>query len=344
MRFMMTRGVLALALASFGGSACSLDGLTFDLPGGGGGAADPGEDCQNGVDDDSNGAVDCDDDGCAAQGYACIEIPPGWSGPVVLYRGAPGGAQSCPDAFPSVDYQGGTDLQADPASCAPCACSAPGAGCHGHGFTPYGNATCDQEIPHDHTGVSNGSCGAVTAANVQSFVINQPTVEIDGCVPSGGEPTLPPPVWPAAAVLCGGAEPTACNGSGTLCAPPSPAPFQSGVCVWQPGDVICPGGYPERHRVGHEGDFTDTRGCTECTCPQQFSCSPIYNYYSDDACAALIMSVQEYETCVPTPGLIPSVGSYNLSGGSISGSCPPTGGEPQGGVVQNNPTTVCCRP
>ena len=60
--------------------------------GGTGGAGATGghgpEDCINGVDDDGDELIDCADaDDCPGSTYSCVEVPPGWTGPLVGFPG-----------------------------------------------------------------------------------------------------------------------------------------------------------------------------------------------------------------------------------------------------------------
>src|SRR6185436_995373 len=81
-----TRRLLPAALA-LGLVGCrgllGLDGLDFDQSGGSEGpdaGPPPAEDCENGVDDDGDGLVDCADPDCAKLGYQCVAaVPSGWT-------------------------------------------------------------------------------------------------------------------------------------------------------------------------------------------------------------------------------------------------------------------------
>ncbi|AKT40115.1 hypothetical protein [Chondromyces crocatus] len=316
---------------------CSLEGLIFDLPPEG-----PGGACGEVIDRNDDGLLDCADLVCSQAGHRCAAIPPGWSGPGLVHVGATASLPSCPEAFP-VREAALSELHADPASCVPCACSAPQRSCQGQGWSAFGDEDCTTPVPASHEGISGGSCGSVSADGVKGIIVRVPQVEVDGCEPSGGEATLTQPVWGDPVLLCGAGPITTCTASGAVCLPPSPAPFQAGVCIWQPGTRDCPADFTERHLLGSGPVLDDTRSCSPCTCPQAFTCGPVYNYYADGNCQELILNVDVFATCAPNDG-IGSVRSYNLTSRPIEGSCPPTGGEPQGDVLSADALTVCCQP
>src|SRR5690606_13162223 len=84
------------------------------------------ENCMNGVDDDSDGNIDCADPKCTD--HACVpEVPADWTGYYALYDGAPAGDPGCPQTFPSTvnpAYLGNNGINVPPATCA-CSCTAP---------------------------------------------------------------------------------------------------------------------------------------------------------------------------------------------------------------------------
>jgi hypothetical protein len=77
-------GASACAEIEFGVPAggATIGGAGGGPPQAGGGSGPGGEQGLNGVDDDADGAADCADEDCAELG--CVEIPPGWLGPVEL--------------------------------------------------------------------------------------------------------------------------------------------------------------------------------------------------------------------------------------------------------------------
>jgi hypothetical protein len=86
----------------------------------GGGSTGP-EDCLDGVDDDGDSQVDCEDSDCAA--FECVpELPPGWEGYFRVHDAAyPNPAPSaCPDASAPTSYVSGPAT----AQCDTCACGA----------------------------------------------------------------------------------------------------------------------------------------------------------------------------------------------------------------------------
>ena len=79
--------------ASTGGDANSSSSSTV----GGGGGTSAETACENGVDDDGDGDVDCDDADCQAAGFECVGVP---GGELYLF---PSGS-TCPSGTTPVDF------------------------------------------------------------------------------------------------------------------------------------------------------------------------------------------------------------------------------------------------
>lgn len=297
------------------------------------------EDCLNDVDDDGDGDVDCADSDCGG-GFTCVEsAPAAWNGPVALYDGDPAAKPAaCPGEHPLKGYEGNRDLGDTPAICSACACSAPSVTCNAMPLDLDGVACAQQK--GFATQPPSGQCGPISPpASVTSYTAAAPIAFTGACTPSGGAPTLPPPNWGGAGLVCAGGGLGGGCGNKAACAAVSGAPFGAGLCIYRTGDLPCPSGFGTRHL--YVTSVIDTRGCTPCTCGGgSATCSATTTVYSDGACATAIASVPNDGSCVDAAG-----------GGSIkvqitkSGSCPPDGGMAKGSL-QEGPlrTTVCCVP
>ena len=199
------------------------------------------EDCTDGIDNDTDGKIDCADTECQV-GFSCHNpltpalIAAGWTGHVALADGAvaalPG---NCPGAtYPNPIYTGYRSLAAPPAQCSMCSCTAPiGQVCDvqvhiiaGTCAAWTGGTACGVPIPS----IADGSCDqsggflpagdntcAPPVANMcvtGSSPCNQsasadPAVLIPGsCNPSVQVPTVPQTAWANAGRAC---QPAACQ-------------------------------------------------------------------------------------------------------------------------------------
>jgi len=139
--------------------------------------------------------------------------------------------------------------------------------------------------------------------------------------------------------------------SGQVCVPAPPGTFGGKVCVFQSGDVPCPGsGYTQQHTF--YGSATDSRGCTACSCasPTGITCSggavAVASSISGSACAGTMDSVPTNGTCTSVTlgpmsnDFVWATAEQTASGGT----CAVQGGTASGSVTPAGPTTVCCQP
>jgi len=95
----------------------------------------------------------------------------------------------------------------------------------------------------------------------------------------------------------------------------------------------------------HSGELVDERSCSECTCGDASGSCPtteaqlFEGYYCNDATIALSASCTE--ACVGLDCETYAV-SATVSIGAAEATCPPTGGELVGELVEQDPVTFCC--
>ncbi|MCC6557943.1 MAG: hypothetical protein IT372_33770 [Polyangiaceae bacterium] len=296
------------------------------------------EDCINGADDDGDGDIDCADSDCG--GFSCVDPATNWEGPGLLYDGPAGGVPDCPPAFPDIIFEGLGDPVQQDATCSACTCSAPTVTCTPAPLVARGNANCGGNSTNLTQPTSNNTCQAVSPSGTPvSFEAAAPGVNATDCNASGGAPTIPPPQAGALGRLCGATLSGAgCGAQGEVCVPNDVgSPFVGKVCVWRTGDHSCPAGFPDRHEFSDALD--DTRGCSPCACGNpNATCTITTTLYSDGNCTNQIDMVPNDGTCVNAaePASI-------MINRTTTGSCPPSGGEPIGGVALGpNTTTICC--
>jgi hypothetical protein len=334
------------------------------------------EDCQNGVDDNDDGKIDCEDPDC--QAYECVDpIPAGWETPgyVALYEGfASQTPPDCPTDMPTEVYEGNATLNAQPALCSPCGCAAPtGQDCQlltdldtatkpGIQAMQVSNQPCGQTatqintltVPnpwggacyHDESFPGGQSClGAPCNQSVNSAA---PTVTGGTCMATGGSPTKPPVQWSSRALACHGSRQGGGCPSPQVCLPKPASPFKSRVCIEKTGDVECPAGTPFTKKGVYYGDVDDTRDCSGCACgsPSGGSCEITVTLYSDPTAGACVTPVGSFKAgqCFDLVGNPAVRGRTDQITKAPSGAtCQPSQQSmPFGSVTPKDATTFCC--
>ena len=334
------------------------------------------EDCTDGVDNDSDGKVDCADSDCTA-GFSCHNpVPVGWTGHYALADGTfaalPG---NCPGStYPNPFYTGYRSPNAAPPQCSTCSCGAvQGATCTVEKIHVTG-VTCAEVlggVAHCYKGATpiiDGAChslgiaggmktcgppdlvagtcpGGSQVCNV-SVYLDDAVVDGGACAPSPQAPTITPFTWSNAARAC---LPTT-EGKGCAndfaCLPNTAAPFGA-VCISKLGDNVCPAGsgYTTK-KVFYDLDPVDTRACSDCSCgaPNGLSCTTAITTYSDNACASANSTTDANVNACNSLVNNPAVGSYkSVSTQFMGGACASSGGQAMGSVVPQNAVTFCCQ-
>ncbi|MBK7581490.1 MAG: hypothetical protein IPI67_14930 [Myxococcales bacterium] len=341
--------------------------------GGTGGGGGP-ENCTNGVDDDGDGKIDCEDTDCQA-GFTCApSLPTGWVGPVAMFEGA-APAPDCLQSggYPTIKQNANSTIKAGAATCPTCACDpATGAQCTADLFM-YDDTACQGNFwttstspPYAPTALvsSSGQCvtyslchGADDAGTYKPTSVNFKNLQVSGgtCSPkTTGTKNIVAPTWDKAVRACGDAS-GAGKGCGTTgaCLPKPKAPFGTGLCVYKTGDVACPSGAYSQKKLSYL-NFTDNRDCDACACGSASSgtCSnPSLKIYTD-AC------VTNEQTVTANACVLASNDPTTQSGGcagfpadtrgakltaTVSGAtCPASGGQVTGSAAPTEPVTFCC--
>ncbi len=302
------------------------------------------ETCNNGIDDDCNGLIDCADRG-ACPAYACAgRVPAGWVGPALLWTGPFPAPQvpSCPTGYQPIDAQEGLTFPNDQCTCT---CSPSGQQCSptAVGYIDQACATSCVTVKPPGTGACMPLPSNVCGSNGSLAVTGSPSPG-GTCAPQvtttdGGAPT-----WANTVRLCTwvGApdSPGGCPVSGAQCLS---APFGL-LCIYHSGAVSsCPAGYTAGAPIIVYTGALDQRSCGPCSCsgPAGGGCSGNVRFYAGGACGGT--GTQNAPACT-TYSLSPSPGSvratYALTPGTCSVSNQPM---PAGAVVPTGPTTVCCQ-
>jgi hypothetical protein len=333
-----------------GGSGGGPTGGSGGGPTGGTGGVVGNENCLNGIDDNGDQLVDCNDPQCE-QGYRCVATPPaGWLGIGWLSTDP---MQDCSEDFPNpvllFDEQ---QLEADDAQC-DCFCHDPeGVMCHSVLYC-YADNNCETELA---SMTVSSTCGPFAPGGVSGEVYatcsaSSPFAMDGECAPAGAT-TVPGLFWPEVGHAClrdGGGS---CDDA-SVCVPVAPDSVR-GPCIAHEGDVGCPELYADR-TVYFDGNTIDTRGCTACTCsaPSGSLCEcGAYNQcevqLQEADCNGVVIAriPADSQACIPLTMSDNSASSVLLVGATVSssGQCEPSEPAPTGGVWPEGTVTVCCAP
>ncbi len=211
--------------------------------------------------------------------------------------------------------------------------------------TPFSPAsgwsgTCDSSVS-----IASGKlCSGVDC--VQSLTVGPLTVSENGCNPSQ-PPKQATPTWQTYAHACRADPRVGCEGGAGICLTASPPGFR--VCVFQTGDVDCPGFGPYTEKHVFYDSYDDTRACSPCTCgaPTGSTCSSKVSIYTDGACSTLAYQATVDATgpaCHDVPAGTP-LGSKSATPPTYApGACSPGGGMPMGAATPTGAATLCCLP
>ncbi len=325
-----------------GGSATSGGMVTTANTGGSTGY----EDCLDGIDNNGDGLVDCQDPACQP-GYECVPAAPA---DMALARFA---LRSFPsDPLLCDDGNGAQSLMSDPggpATCTSCSCAgAQNVGCAAPVLACYkGSSSCGGNVDFA-SNQNDNNChnfpGSLFGAVDDSCVRSVPSLPMGDCPASGGIPTLPP-AWNTQRDLCRLTEYGGGCDSGQVCVTKAVGAFDARICAVREGEDSCPAEWSPV-AVGYATTLDD-RGCDACTCgaPQGLSCTPgDVDIYDSDNCNDFAQTIGA--SCSETSGAIDLLsGSYRLNAGVVSGqgTCTAGGGQPNGAVTGEKPVTICCR-
>lgn len=216
-------------------------GGTGGTGGAGGGCIPVDEECTNGVDDDCDDEVDCDDPDCTAAGYICKEIPDGAKR--VAVASGPG---QCVAPLVEVEL----------VECSACECAVEDKGSCTFDVDFYDNDACAGS-PVESVEVTPGTVCAEDDLGIEAVndgtvgaIANPVGLGDNAC--AAEDPTAPvAPVY-----LCQVATPGKCTGDG-VCAP------AAANCLLFTGDVACPDTMDKQL-------VYEPSAATMCTC----SCGP----------------------------------------------------------------------
>jgi hypothetical protein len=224
--------------------------------------------CFNGLDDDCDGHIDCDDPDCAPVATC---VPPVTGSFTYGTKEPPSGA--CPTGTSGAPVYQNSDLTGGGCTST---CSCKQGGCSGH---------LDNVIPCPGGAVQSGMFTAIDnshCADIEDFNNFRASVPTgtSTCAQSGSAAPVTPASVPTTLVCADNATPVAggCTG-GQVCVPRG-----TQQCATTPGaGVACPAAYPTQ--TTWYTSFTDNRTCT-CSCSTPGSCaSAQVNLYDSKGCS-----------------------------------------------------------
>jgi hypothetical protein len=329
-----------------GGAAGGRGGGAGAATGGAGGAASckptGAEDCFDGVDNDCNGKIDCDDPACSVAAQ-CVTLDP-TSAPIGLLSGV--GAGACGTA----GYDQPTAIFANPNPLS-CTTVIAGKGCT---CTP-GAVSCSTTLAGFKTlaectgGTSSGeSAGPFVTGQDKSCTAAAPPWTPDGtgaiygigatmfvatpadCTPSGTA-NVPTYTFGTKATFCATQQVGGGCAAGQVCVPAATA---GTLCqLFNGAKTSCPGGAPAQpFYTGVSGTVT----CGACTCgaPAGGSCDSVLL----ETCSGGIELQSNTRSCVSGGLSMPGV---QFSGTPTDGACSPMSAV-GGTAAPTGPKTLCC--
>ncbi len=312
--------------------------------------------CNNGIDDNCNGKVDCADTACGPAAWQCTHqtVPAGWT--VVEYASSPTAA-AC-----GTGYATASSVYEQPFGNATCSCTCsvaePGSceigsftyvidnnnNCGGlSGLDPAGGGTC-QSIPIP--GYTPGG-GAKQKVTPLGYTAAGPAASACTSTASTTKPTIPENGHVCAESTAAGAG---CANNGA-CVPAVQAGYA--LCIQQEsadgGQIPCPNGFSNVHNVG--SGVTDNRSCTACNCtgPTATCGNEQVTLFTDPQCGdGGTGSVKVDGNCdnVDTfgGGANPTFHAYEYSAKVVGEACGGSGSStPTGGVALTGLATICCQ-
>jgi hypothetical protein len=322
------------------------------------------ENCQNGVDDDKDGLIDCADPDCTTL-YTCATTPAGWNGPVAVWSGAAGSGPSCAASggYPSAAFNANAGLVVPGYTCPACSCTPSGGMfCDDLMFVYDTSTNCANTDPWQAQAFTPGPgctefelcCSPPTA---RSAILKDPLPSYvhGSCTATQGTPQFPATSWTTDALGCN-AVPTVAGGcGGGQCLPKPTAPFGAKLCIYRAGIATCPAGYPNQnpgagaqyYQGVDDNPATGGRSCSGCNCAA--TCGGTIKTYTDKTCTVgeqdLDLTTSRACTTVPADTTVQGgrdTRSYTFTGGG------PTCGSGGPSTLSGAPTpssavTVCCQ-
>jgi hypothetical protein len=300
------------------------------------------EDCANGKDDNCDGKIDCADPLCQGAGYSCVAPSPGngWQGPVAWFNQAGDTIPSCAGVYATQGAGGHSAINAPAAQCS-CGCTGPtNVQCNQVSVNYYTDTNCQTSF--GGAGLPANFCVSTGGSSVQSVKGVESATAFNGNCGSNPSKTVPAISWGQSESVCsynGVSDTGGCTNS-DLCMQAPPSGANAKACIWQNGDIACPGA-PYTQKTVFYTSVDDQRNCGTCTCTASAgTCDAQITVYNQPSCpGGGLLGIQSDGTCH-------QFNAYSAIAGAIStnpGTCGANGtGGPTGSASATGPVTVCC--
>lgn len=296
------------------------------------------------------GDASIDAPGCvAANGGACVVVPPGWS--IVAFSG--GRTDPCPSDFNAAS----NDVVEAPNAANACSCGA---------CTVTAEPSCDQGTigaTYGFGGFGGGGTPTCTMAGTALRIAagggctpypstggpgpsSFTAVEYTPPAPAGGSCSSPGVADPSQITygaeerVCaaGAAVTQACSG-GEPCTGNVDANYM--LCIMMPGaPVACPSGsaLSTPHWVGQQASLT----CSGCTCAiDTNACTGTIDTFRDGACTTMDSTFRVDGTCQSSFAAA-NAAAYRYVPDAVDAGCAATGASSATNVNLTSPATICC--
>jgi hypothetical protein len=297
------------------------------------------EDCANGKDDNCDGKIDCADPVCQGAGYACtVAAPNGWNGPVAWFNATGDTIPSCAGPYATQASGGHAGINAPQAQCS-CGCTGPtNVQCNQVGVNYYSDTNCQTNV--GGAGLPTNFC--VNTGSGSSVSGQAQATAFNGTCGTNPSKTLPSISWANSESVCTYNAPTdtgGCN-SGALCMQQPTGGAYAKACVWQNGDVACPG-TPYTQKSVFYASVDDQRNCSTCTCTASAgTCTAQVTVYNAAGCtSSTFIGIATDGSCHQFAGVSAIAGAISVNPGTCSAG---TTGGPTGAASATGPVTVCC--
>ena len=302
------------------------------------------EQCDDGMDNDCDGLIDCADSDCTGpvDGRECVApAPAGWT----LVAFAPGDVTTCPAGYGDLVKVAEAPSSTD-AHCT-CACDCAGLKnnpcVHGTLGVVIGN-TCSAFNANLNVTGGCDSLGQMLGNfnSIKAKPLGVTPVDV------AGKPALPGTQPGASGATCLPAASKAIGCAGEeACLPKA---ISASLCIQSPGEVACPAGpFTKRTVVGAPGPADDQRSCAACACTSSAaSCAnPTFSGYTADDCSSNAAPAVIDNSCTTAMG-----GDWHYADHFIYSAAPtaPTcalkGAAPNvmGTITPKDARTICCLP
>jgi len=366
-------GSVAQTLAGRGGALGSGGSGTNSSSQGGGIVT---EICDNRIDDDDDGRIDCSDPDCSSANWVCLPpLPPGnWKGPIAIAR------TKAASALPSCDVSGGysslvsagwcSKVSAAQPTCSSCpVCSIASSprktvpldlnmDCSANFCTTGSGASCHLVLDEGCQEVDLAQSSILATASLAQL-----TIKVGVPIVSGGTCqsalTASSPVTPIdekclePMKVCSGPAAGSCSTGGSCMLKPLD-PYDPVPCIYFDGpQTSCPSGWDSLRQIAY-ANVVDTRDCSGCTCSPPASAAYV-------GTSAAVVDYATDSTCLNGSGRGTTGvnGCFSLTGAEFASNgvmsryfkvgaavspqyCVQSGGKAVGSVETQSPVTICC--